>query len=731
MSDPAPTPENLHDSVDQRCVARLSEEFERAWSAGQRPNLRRHLAGLPQATREALFRKLLRMEIDFRRRAEEIPTADEYRAGFPEHEATVEDVFASIRRGLEETRALAHAGEDTTRDEPEELPETGDRYQIVGKVGRGAFATVYLAHDVELDRRVALKVPHHDREEESEAPTAVAGTTRSSFEQLKTEARKVARLDHAGIVPVYDVGCTCDGRWFLVSKLVEGTSLDVRLRQGKLPPAKAATIVADAAEALHAAHIEGLVHRDVKPANIMLTPAGRALVTDFGLALHEDEQRSRTAEISGSPCFMAPEQTRGETSRLDGRTDIWALGVVLYRALTGRLPFVGDTWEGLADEIRTRQPKPPRMIDDAIPAELERIALKCLAKNVAERYTTAADLARDLRNWETPSSVQPAAAGRTFNISLRALGIGVSITLAFSLAAVMLGLPFLASDPSPTAMHSPASQRNEDAVDRAAVNAAERQMKAEAASNPEPRPALPLAAIPKVDEETGLEPPPQPIQPEFRGSRTTRGGDASLPSVGLTTSEFRGSREEDSNQIERDPNSAAVEPAFLAPETVKETETANGAETAARLLQLGLEKDIDSVDRFALLQRAYEQAVATDDYLQARQALLAFSDSSRDTGKQYYGQQYNGQQDAMRRLTELVDRSLAADGMLPAPWRLLAEEAAALADQAHAANQTGKSLAFVRLAVEAAEKARDAQLLERLRQQQSDIEAPAAPLGDK
>lgn len=693
MSDASPTPDNLHDSVDRECVARVSEQFEQAWCSGERPRLRRYLAGLPQSTREALFRQLLRMEVDLRRRAGEIPTADEYRAGFPEHLDAVDDVFASLRRGLEETRAIAHAGEDSTRDEPEELPETGERYQIVGKVGRGAFATVYLAHDVELDRPVALKVPHREPALAGEAPTRTAGTTRSNFEQLKTEARRVARLDHAGIVPVYDVGRTVDGRCFLVSKLIEGTSLDVRLHQGKLPPAKAAAIVADAAEALHAAHIEGLVHRDVKPANIMLTPAGRAVVTDFGLALHEDEQRARTAEISGSPCYMAPEQTRGETRRLDGRTDIWALGVVLYRALCGRLPFVGDTWEGLADEIRTTDPRPPRMIDDAVPAELERITLKCLAKNVADRYTTAADLARDLRNWEHASDVKP--AGRTFQLSLRALGIGISITLAFSLAAVLLALPHWGINERSTAMQDAAMQNR--AVQNPTDDLKENKAAPPGAELGVERKSSPDTLRSKGDAETDRT-ETEKSAPQLEPRRPVR---------------FRGANSSSTITGEAEPGDERPSAAAKFERLAEDAARAARQQEVDRLLKRGLEKDVDSAERFALLQLACEQAVAADDDLQAQKVLSALAGD-----------------DGENQLTEpqpIAPQFAAADKEARSKrWRAIADEALTLAERARSAKQDEHARVLAQLAVAAAEKSGDAALLERFRARQRDLEATLA-----
>src|SRR5262249_19949742 len=138
---------------------------------------------------------------------------------------------------------------------------------------------------------------------------------------------------------------------------------------------------------------------------------GEPLVADFGLAVREDVQRLKSGEVAGTPAYMAPEQVRGETHRLDGRTDVWGLGVILYLGLTGRLPFAGARPQEIYDEIQHRDPRPPRQINDAVPRELERICLKCLAKRMTDRYQTAADLADDLRNWL--ASGGPTGAGPT------------------------------------------------------------------------------------------------------------------------------------------------------------------------------------------------------------------------------------------------------------------------------------------------------------------------------
>ena len=158
-------------------------------------------------------------------------------------------------------------------------------------------------------------------------------------------------------------------------------------------------MIATVADALHYAHKRGLVHCDIKPANILVTADGRPIVADFGLAVREQTQSRQSGTIAGTPFYMAPEQARGERHRLDGRADIWALGVILYELVVHRRPFGGETAEQVLDEVIHREPKPPRMIDDTIPPELERIILRCLAKDIPERFRTAADLSADLTRW--------------------------------------------------------------------------------------------------------------------------------------------------------------------------------------------------------------------------------------------------------------------------------------------------------------------------------------------
>jgi serine/threonine protein kinase len=270
---------------------------------------------------------------------------------------------------------------------PPPLPQQIGRYQVVRRLGGGTFGDVYLAHDGAMRREVAIKVPSRRLLKTAQA--------RAAFLE---EVRNVARLRHEGIVQAHEFGEEEGGSCFIVYEYIDGMTLGQRIAQGPLPYRDGALIVARVAEALHHAHLQGLFHRDVKPANILLDCTGKPFVADFGLALKE-QNIGRDPRCGGTAAYMSPEQARGEGHRVDGRSDIFSLGAVFYELLTGRRAFGAASRQELPEQVTSYEPRPPRQFDDSLPKELERICLKALSKRASERYTTAKDMADDLRHF--------------------------------------------------------------------------------------------------------------------------------------------------------------------------------------------------------------------------------------------------------------------------------------------------------------------------------------------
>lgn len=275
------------------------------------------------------------------------------------------------------------------------------KFDLIEVVGQGAFGTVYKAHDSELDRTVAVKVPRAGN---------LAGP--QELDRFLREARSVAQLRHPAIVSIHEVGQK-DGVPYLVSDFVQGVTLADLLSARRPGFRETAELVAAVADALQYAHERGVIHRDVKPSNIMIGEDTRPCVMDFGLAKRDAGEITMTVEgqVLGTPAYMSPEQASGDAHRVDGRSDVYSLGVILYQMLTGELPFRG-TKRMLLHQVLHDEPKPPRRLNDRIPRDLETICLKAMAKEPTRRYGTAGDLADDLRRWLKGEPIQARPVGR-------------------------------------------------------------------------------------------------------------------------------------------------------------------------------------------------------------------------------------------------------------------------------------------------------------------------------
>ena len=263
------------------------------------------------------------------------------------------------------------------------------RYALTEEIGRGSMGTVYRASDPLIERTVAVKtIDLAKLDDGSLEPRA----------RFLREAKAAGRLSHPGIVTIYDVG-EIEDTAFTVMELVEGRSLkDILDRGEKIPLAAALAILSQTADALDFAHRHGVVHRDVKPGNVMLTRHSTVKITDFGIARIDQTKRTRTGILVGSPGYMSPEQLSGKP--IDGRSDVFSLGSLLYELATGRGPFDAERPEDvvtLMTNITSRPHEPPSGINVALPASIDEIVAKALAKRPADRYRSAGDMANDLR----------------------------------------------------------------------------------------------------------------------------------------------------------------------------------------------------------------------------------------------------------------------------------------------------------------------------------------------
>ncbi len=414
-------------------VASLIDSFDKAWGAGGHPRIEDYLHGRNGKGGEAADPELLisQIAIDLEYRWKEADTTgtsgpllekyfhlfpegwppdappvaliceeyrdrqrwgdrpgrQEYLERFPRHGPQLAEALARA-----ETRLVADLEGLSTVAGPagshlSTLPKHVDNYEILGVLGRGGMGVVYKALQTNLNRVVALKM--------------IQSGPRASAQELarfRTEAQALARLQHANIVQIHDTGEHEDRPYFSL-EFCPGDSLEKKLNGTPLSPRQAAELVAVVARAVQAAHAKGIVHRDLKPANILLAEDDVPKVADFGLAKLLGGVDQTGDAVLGTPSYMAPEQAAGKVGAVGPAADIYALGAILYKLLTGRPPFQGDTHRETLNQVLTQPPQPPSTLRPETPKDLERICLRCLEKKPQDRYPTAADLAGALQEF--------------------------------------------------------------------------------------------------------------------------------------------------------------------------------------------------------------------------------------------------------------------------------------------------------------------------------------------
>ncbi len=409
----------LRVSDEWRAISAIVDRYEEQVGP-QLPDLASFLEGVPAANRVKVLAALLEVEQEFRWKRQQGKTVEEYLEQFPElrgHGDVVRKLACAecrlrCRTGGEEfrkefasrfpdldlecdTRAASTTSVDRRIPDtdcmkcPQVRPDRIGRYRVESRIGRGAFGVVYRCRHPELDRRVAIKV---------------AREASRSADAFLHEAQNVANLHHPNLVSLLDYGTAEDGRPYIVYEYIAGRTLADRIAVGDYTLGDALRWTIAVAGALQAAHRQRIYHRDVKPGNILIDEQGNAHLTDFGLARRDETfYRNDRNVCLGTASYMSPEQAAFRANWAGPAADIYSLSVVLYELLCGRVPFRVADLEELMQQIRERVPVPPRSLNDGVPAQVEEVCLRGLAKDPAQRFRTAGDFSRALQTAAEPA----------------------------------------------------------------------------------------------------------------------------------------------------------------------------------------------------------------------------------------------------------------------------------------------------------------------------------------
>lgn len=425
----------------------IKYDLKQRWNSGKRPLLESYCKQLPTlGLPEGLSTELILEEFLVRRRHDSSLQLESYRSRFPNQYPELvrlagESERTNVAVAKPPTSIPTQSAVETKRQAQQDtgtqslipvagIPEQFGRYRIIRELGAGAMGTVYLAHDALLDREVALKTPSFDGRKDSEL-----------IARFERECRAAAKLMHRNICQIFDVG-EIDGRHYLSMAYIPGRPLADVIAAGELVDQKAcAKIIHRLALALAEAHRQKIVHRDLKPANIMIDEFGEPIVMDFGLARHTDEQTRMTQSgmIIGTPAYMAPEQIQGDRPDVAPTADIYALGVILYEMLTGRLPFSGSIAQ-VVFKIVSEQAPPLSQIRPDVHPGLEAICAQMMAKDVSRRYQTMQAVAIDIKSFHKPSSKLARKPQRQAPARKSEPNRFMMIGGAISLAAILIGV---------------------------------------------------------------------------------------------------------------------------------------------------------------------------------------------------------------------------------------------------------------------------------------------------